>query len=193
MRLMFNSKKLAAENERLKQQLALSAAEKQKLLSRLKDYENQNRNLNDKVNQLSQRNDELLTKVQSLTKKAERFSDVDSAKKYSKNLRDKALSLYKEQLEILAVFIKRWQDALPDSDEITPGAKKRAALAKAIMRILADSPTDTIENCENSISRINATISGKPTNDEGTFNLDEVLNPGKLDLEQLCKELGVMD
>lgn len=190
---MFNSKKLAAENERLKQQLALSATEKQKLLSRLKDCENQNRKLNDKVNQLSQRNDELLTKVQSLTKKAERFSDVDSAKKYSKNLRDKALSLYKEQLEILAVFIKRWQDALPDSDEITPTAKKRAALAKAIMRILSDSPTDTIENCENSISRINATISGKPTNDEGTFNLDEVLNPGKLDLEQLCKELGVMD
>ena len=25
------------------------------------------------------------------------------------------------------------------------------------------------------------------------FNLDEVLNPGELDLEDLCKELGLMD
>lgn len=189
---MFNNKKLTAENERLKQQLAALAAEKQKLHSRLKDCENQNRKLTDAVNRLSQRNDELLSKVQILTKKTERFSDVDSAKKYAKSLRDKALSLYKEQLEILAVFIKRWQDALPDPDEITPTAKKRAALAKAIMRILSDAPTDTIEYYENSISRINATIAGKST-DEGTFNLDEVLNPGKLDLEQLCKELGVME
>ena len=39
-------------------------------------------------------------------------------------------------------------------------------------------------------SKINAYIAA--TSDNG-FNLDEVLNPGELQLEDLCKELGLIE
>jgi hypothetical protein len=31
------------------------------------------------------------------------------------------------------------------------------------------------------------------SNSENGFNMDEVLNPGDLELEELCKELGLLD
>ena len=60
--------------------------------------------------------------------------------------------------------------------------------------ILKEKPcVNSIEEGVALLDKLNGAINGNSVSESG-FNLDEVLNPGnELDLESLCKELGVMD
>lgn len=104
------------------------------------------------------------------------------------------IELYNAELKRLYAFAARYQAALPADDALPENAKRRA-VAGAIKEVLADNKTiNSAEQGQEIISRINEILSGGGKIDSGdSFDINEVLNPGELDLESLCKELGVMD
>lgn len=104
------------------------------------------------------------------------------------------IELYQTELKRLYAFAARYQAALPVDDALPENAKRRA-IAGAIKEVLADNKTiNSAEQGREIISRINEILSGGGKIDsDDSFDINEVLNPGELDLESLCKELGVMD
>lgn len=113
----------------------------------------------------------------------------------AEDLQDKIAGLYSDELKRLYVFAARWQAALP-TDDRSPESERRKALVAAIKEIISDNKTiNTAEQGREIVARITDLLScgGKPKTPSDTFDLNEVLNPGELDLETLCKELGVMD
>lgn len=113
----------------------------------------------------------------------------------AEDLQDKIAELYSDELKRLYVFAARWQAALP-TDDRSPESERRKALVAAIKEIISDNKTiNTAEQGREIVARITDLLScgGKPKTPSDTFDLNEVLNPGELDLETLCKELGVMD
>ena len=113
----------------------------------------------------------------------------------AEDLQDKIAGLYSDELKRLYVFAARWQAALP-TDDRSPESERRKALVAAIKEIISDNKTiNTAEQGREIVARITDLLSngGKTKTPSDTFDLNEVLNPGELDLESLCKELGVMD
>ena len=113
----------------------------------------------------------------------------------AQDLQNKIAGLYSDELKRLYVFAARWQAALP-TDDRSPESERRKALVAAIKEIISDNKTiNTAEQGREIVARITGLLSngGKPKTPSDTFDLNEVLNPGELDLESLCKELGVMD
>ncbi len=113
----------------------------------------------------------------------------------AQDLQNKIAGLYSDELKRLYVFAARWQAALP-TDDRSPESERRKALVAAIKEIISDNKTiNTAEQGREIVARITDLLSngGKPKTPSDTFDLNEVLNPGELDLESLCKELGVMD
>lgn len=102
--------------------------------------------------------------------------------------------LYKSELNRLYVFAARWQAALPIEDRSPESARRKATVA-AIREIVSDNKTiNTAEQGREIVARITDLLSaGGQKTPSDSFDLNEVLNPGELDLESLCKELGVMD
>lgn len=102
--------------------------------------------------------------------------------------------LYKSELNRLYVFAARWQAALPIEDRSPESARRKATVA-AIREIISDNKTiNTAEQGREIVARITDLLSaGGQKTPSDSFDLNEVLNPGELDLESLCKELGVMD
>lgn len=108
---------------------------------------------------------------------------------------EKIVELYREELRRLYLFAARWQAALPVDNALAENEKRRA-VALAIKEIITDNKTvNSAEQGREILSRITAVLSdgGKTNCPSDVFDLNEVLNPGELDLESLCKELGVMD
>lgn len=107
---------------------------------------------------------------------------------------EKIAADYASEIRRLYVFASRWQAALP-TDERFPDNERRKAVAKAIREIICDNAAiNSAEQGKDLLARITAAMNGGAGKKESdVFDLDEVLNPGELDLESLCKELGVMD
>lgn len=106
---------------------------------------------------------------------------------------EKIASDYSLEIKRLYAFAARWQAALPFDDV---SCEKRLALAKALQSLFRDRKTlNSAADGEELIARANALLTEKqsPAPQSDGFDLNEVLNPGELDLEALCKELGVMD
>lgn len=162
--ILLKNRALQEQNEQLKAQLERIKCENQALCARKSQLESENNTL---------KGEKALGKGASEQKIVER---------------------YNSELKRLALFVDSWQKALPEPKERTPESKKRLALAMALAEILKDKPcVSTIEEGVELLDKLNGVIYGKPQGESG-FNLEEVLNPGNdLDLESLCKELGVMD
>lgn len=133
---------------------------------------------------LKDENGDLSNQLSKINKERDNFA----------NKIDKALvQRYNAELARLSHFIQRWQSALPESDCGIDG-KRRRALAMALAEILKDKPcVNSVEEGVLLLDKLNSVMGGNAQSESG-FNLEEVLNPGnELDLESLCKELGVMD
>lgn len=101
--------------------------------------------------------------------------------------------LYKSELKRLYLFAARWQAALPIDDR-SPESERRKATVAAIKEIISDNKTiNTAEQGKEIVARLTDLFAAGKKAPSDTFDLNEVLNPGELDLEALCKELGVMD
>ena len=179
---MLFSKRLQAENERLLQ-------ENNGLLAKNRDLEQRVDKLELEIERLKRENCELTDRYQPYV------NAKTNAESLCESERDRLIYEYNLQFDRLKAFIVRWQANLPEDRANTPENKKRSALADILSRILQENaPISDLQAGAFLVEKLNGAIGGKNPDDEGAFDLDAVLNPGKdLDLAALCKELGVMD
>ena len=172
-----NNKKLASENNTLKRQNASLNEQIDILNAKLLEEKS-------KAENLAAENDRHLEKLALYEKQQQ-----EQALKFDKKLVER----YNAELLRLKNFIHNWQSAMPEHDKGIDG-KKRMALSMALAEILKDKPcVNSIDEGVALLDKLKGAIHGNSVSESG-FNLDEVLNPGnELDLESLCKELGVMD
>lgn len=148
--------------------------------------------LREKSNQLEQEVGLYARKTEVLQEEADKI--LLNAKEKAKQIEDQAVQLYRAEINRLRDFIARYQANLPEPKQRTPESKKRAALCALLAEILNDRLTvsDLGEGAQ-LLQKLSDAMGGGASS-EGTFNLEEVLNPaGDLDLAALCKELGVME
>lgn len=185
--MLFNAKikkenaSLLAKNKALEEEI--SALKKQ-----LEQKTQANKNQAEKIAELTEKNGQL-------AKKAQMVLDAEfNAKDYCDELTQNALKAYNLHLQALKTFITRWQASLPEAKQ-SPDLKKKLALSNALEEIIrGNTPVTDIEQGAQLIERLNGVIGGKNVYESDGFDLDAVLNPTEeLDLEALCKELGVMD
>jgi len=146
--------------------------------------EESNKLLCAKLAALTAENDELKKRLDDESRPIEeRYREADR----------KIAEDYADELKRLYAFSLQWQTTF-SPDTRSPEYIKRLATANAIREILTDVTTiKTAEQAKDLLARTKAALEGRPTGESGAFDLNEVLNPGELDLESLCKELGVMD
>ena len=132
-----------------------------------------------------------------------------SAEKNVKESQDKLRIQYSLEVEKLKSFskaIKGYFDYVLNKYPHYNAVKQANETYKKINELLAnDDPVEAVNNVKtyfekNGLSAKNQTFNPKSkieeyvlaTSDSG-FDMNEVLNPGKLELEELCKELGLID
>ena len=133
------------------------------------------------------------------------LSTLFNAEQTAMELKRKAELQYELEVERLKKFSKKWDDFFNQLEEKYPlykPVKTAVSVKKESDKILKKSNAkEAIENIEKILpknkkekfdpkSKIRDYIAS--TGDNG-FNLDEVLNPGTLKLEDICKELGLID
>ena len=126
------------------------------------------------------------------------------AEKTAFDLEEKSKREYLAAVEKLNEFVKKWDDyfqMLEEKYPLYPPVQKALRLKELVVGEYEKEVKEVIEELESIIDggkskrfnpqeKINDYIAA--TGDNG-FNLDEVLNPGELQLEELCKELGLID
>lgn len=133
-------------------------------------------------------------------------STMENATKSAQNLKERASLQYSLELERLKQFSNRWQKYLEELKEKYPlyePISKAIDINEEINAISLDQePKDAVENLDDKLIDIEM---NKPFNPKAKiheyiaatgingFNIEEVLNPGDLELEELCKELGLME
>ncbi len=134
------------------------------------------------------------------------LSTMENAEISAGNVRERANLQYSLEIERLKQFSKRWENYLNDLKEKYPlytpitvaedikkeiDAINDEAGAKDVIENLDDKLVDAEFNKPfNPKAKIRDYIAA--TGDNG-FNLEEVLNPGELKLEEICRELGLLD
>ena len=177
------------------------------LEERTAEYESKLNSKNTLINELKAENDRLKNEILLLKNKDKlTVSALKRAENTAKKTEEKATIQYALTLERLKAFTLRWtayfetlkekyplypavQDAIKLKEKLEDALEKKdvkKAFATA-EKIFFDKTQK--DNAFNPKEKIQDYIAA--TSDNG-FNLDEVLNPGKLELEDLCKELGLL-
>lgn len=134
------------------------------------------------------------------------LSTMETAESAALGVKEKANLQYSLEIERLKQFSSRWEkylnylkDKYPMYDPISKAIEIKEVIdeigdtvnAKDVIEEIDDKLIDAELNRPfNPRAKIKDYIAA--TGDNG-FNLEEVLNPGELDLEDLCKELGLID
>lgn len=172
-----------------------------------REYQEKLNNQKAKISFLIDENKRLMDKVEEYKGKdalitSTLLSAQEKADEMEKTINDK----YTLVVENLKKFVKNWQnyfeylkDKYPNYDTIQQVIKLKEALK---VDILENDDKQTIESIEEKLKNLSSNIEFMPkerlnnyiaATSENGFNLEEVLNPGKLELEDLCKELGLME
>ena len=127
---------------------------------------------------------------------------IENAKTRAKIITNSSREQYKIEIDVLKLFIERWNAFVNDTVKSYPSDKTRklVAVADMIKEILQNENATHIDN-KQKIDEVFKLTEGfvKESRSlygvsESGFNMDDVLNPkGDLDLMELCKELGVTD
>ena len=135
------------------------------------------------------------------------LATLERAEKTAMDLEKSSNEQYELEVERLKRFVSRWNNyfkVLKDDYPPNPTLKKAinlkemveaAANSDGAKKLISDIDTVLTENVDvmgeefDPKKKINDYIAATENNG---FNLDEVLNPGELQLEDLCKELGLM-
>ncbi len=134
------------------------------------------------------------------------LSTMETAELSAISVREKANLQYSLEIERLKQFSKRWESYLNDLKEKYP-MYAPVAIAEGVKAEIdklngEENAKDIIEELDDKLidAEFNKPFNPKAkireyiaaTGDNG-FNLEEVLNPGELKLEDICKELGLID
>jgi len=158
-----------------------------------------------RINDLVRDNKSLQAELQSYKENDEKVSSaIKDAEDFSVMLKNKAKEQYQAEVELLKSFSMRWREFFVALKEKYPLYAKTDSAKKVyddISKIISSkTESDAISLCNQALGDNDAPFNPKgkindyiaATSDNG-FNLDEVLNPGELELEELCRELGLLD
>ena len=163
-----------------------------------------------KISELELENKRLLSEVAVYKERDLLITNtLVNAEKQADELTSKTQAIYELEVERLKKFSERWKGyfnyitekyplygQVKDAAEIYETLKsllsteKGKAVVDGLEKILDEKSVKISESIFNPKSKIEEYIAA--TSDSG-FNLNEVLNPGELKLEDLCKELGLID
>ena len=157
-----------------------------------------------RISELVKENSELVKKIEEMTSKESLIvATLERAEKTSLEIEKRAELEYSLELQRLNKFVEDWDNYFKQLQEkypLYPTTKKAIKIKDKAKELSKTS------NAKKAIEQLDGMINEKKkfnpkqkikdyvvaTSDNG-FNLDEVLNPGKLELEDLCKELGLIE
>ena len=173
------------------------------------EYESKIHEQSTVINELSCENKRLHDELELLKgKEALINSAIKRAEITARKTEEKAALQYALAVDKLKVFLKRWSayfEALKEKYPLYPAAIEAAELKAKLEVILGKAePVRAIAAADKLLPQNNSDLTKifdpkakiseyVAATGDGGFNLDEVLNPGNLELEDLCKELGLLD
>ena len=127
---------------------------------------------------------------------------VENAKMRAKIITSSAREQYNTEVDVLKLFIERWNSFVNETVKSYPSDKTRklVAVSDMIKEILQNDDAANVSS-KQKIQEIYKLTEGFKVQSrslygesENGFNMEDVLNPkGNLDLMELCKELGVTE
>ncbi len=172
-----------------------------------KEYEKRFSEQRTRINELIKENQQLKSVLSSTSEKEElALAVLKRAEMTAINLEKQSQLEYELELERLKNFSKKWDDFFNGVKDMPTAktSKKATKLTETVKKIeKKSSPKKVIQDLDKLIeseSKINPVFNPKKkigeyiaATSDGGFNMDEVLNPGELELEDICKELGLID
>ena len=169
-------------------------------------YENLILDLRSRISELDKENKALIEEnEQNKNREALIIKALERAEESAEQIKEQAQLEYALELQRLSEFVRKWDrffNNLKDKYSTCDTAKKaleikeevenasKTSNAKQVIEKLDGMITERTKDF-NPKSKIKEYISA--TTSESGFNLNDVLNPGKLELEDLCKELGLIE
>ena len=162
-----------------------------------------------RISELVRENAACRAELDSYVKKDKQISAaLKRAEEYSADLKQKSDMQYELATETVSSFLIKWNsyfDHLKEKYPMYPVVLDAVKLRDKIVKIIgkrtaktviytADQSLSGLKNTKNSFrpkEKIADYIAATEA-ENGGFNMDEVLNPGALRLEDLCKELGLL-
>ncbi len=161
------------------------------------------------INELNSENKRLHDELELFKSKETLInSAIKRAEATARRTEEKASLQYSLAIDKLRLFLKKWSvyfEMLKEKYPLYPAVQEAVELKAKLEVVLGKTePVRAITAADNLIGdkikdssvifdpkgKINEYVAA--TSDSG-FSLDEVLNPGNLELEDLCKELGLLD
>ena len=168
-------------------------------------------NLKTSLGELSEENKKLKIELATLKERETlALETLKSAQEKAEEIEEKSRISYELAIKKISIFIERWNSyfrKLSEKYPYYPEVQASIELKDKVSQIIKGKDYATsLDNAEIILSEKERQLKGKTsfdpkskiqdyiasTSDSG-FNLDEVLNPGTLKLEDLCKELGLTD
>ena len=185
-------------------------AEVQEIINKISEqYEQGNNELKEKVVELFDANKKLLSENDLLKSQSDSVvKALSEAKDRASQIENSAVEKYNATLLSLKNFLIKWKVYFDYLSEKYPYYQTSTQSLRLInnLRVVLDENSlnqSSISSLDNELSKNMIKVGLKvpdksiqdyiaSTGDNG-FNLDEVLNPGELKLEDLCKELGLLE
>lgn len=185
-------------------------AEVQEIINKISEqYEQGNNELKEKVVELFDANKKLLSENDLLKSQSDSVvKALSEARDRASQIENSAVEKYNATLLSLKNFLIKWKVYFDYLSEKYPYYQTSTQSLRLInnLRVVLDGNSldqSSISSLDNELSKNMIKVGLKvpdksiqdyiaSTGDNG-FNLDEVLNPGELKLEDLCKELGLLE
>ncbi|MBQ3596843.1 MAG: hypothetical protein II988_03410 [Clostridia bacterium] len=185
-------------------------AEVQEIINKISEqYEQGNNELKEKVVELFDANKRLLSENDLLKSQSDSVvKALSDARDRASQIENSAVEKYNATLLSLKNFLIKWKVYFDYLSEKYPYYQTSTQSLRLInnLRVVLDGNSldqSSISSLDNELSKNMIKVGLKvpdksiqdyiaSTGDNG-FNLDEVLNPGELKLEDLCKELGLLE
>ena len=174
------------------------------------DYNSKIADLKEKDDALIKENEKLKNEIATLKADSDLIGKaIISAEKYRAEVSDKLKLKYQTELDNLMVFIDKYRkyfEYIKEKYPYYPAVKTAQDLVACFDKIMKKHVDDGIK--VKVMSRLLDTEEVAATFSEGKekikeyiesenepvdFDMDQILNPGELNLEELCKDLGILD
>lgn len=162
----------------------------------------------ERIEKLVDKNKRLEAELSELKAKSNTIERaIINAERQAEQTVDRSNKEYELALLKLKSFSKRWDkyfSQLKEKYPLYPYAKESVELSEKLKKLIGVcSSKELVDHLSDELDEIDGTNEGfdpkkiiskyvASTSDNG-FNLQEVLNPGELELEDICKELGLLD
>ena len=170
------------------------------------EYESRINEQRNRIQELISQNDSLCVECEKLKQKENLiFLTLERAEKTALELKELSEKEYALEVERLKKFSEKWdayfkkvKEKYPTSSAVKKAVGIKNKLDKSIKLSTPKEVIDEMENLIDGKSKTKFQPKNKirdyiaATENDG-FNMDEVLNPGDLQLEDLCKELGLLE